>query len=37
MQEAQLLADAIAEYRQSLESVAEGLATNPGETELLEV
>ncbi|PRW44527.1 methyltransferase 16 isoform X2 isoform A [Chlorella sorokiniana] len=35
--EAVLLADAIAEYRQSLESVAEGLAASPGNAELLEL
>ncbi|KAI7842940.1 hypothetical protein COHA_003449 [Chlorella ohadii] len=35
--EAQLLADAIVEYRLSLESVAEGLAASPAEPELLEL
>ena len=37
LQEAQLLQEAIAEYEQSLESIAEALEASPGEEELLEV
>ena len=37
LQEAQLLQEAIAEYEQSLESIAEALEASPDEEELLEV